>query len=399
MNVCSILYGDRPDNVKGGSGTGITLWKLSTELVNQGCSVYIVHNRGHGPNSPKESEVNGVHFYGVGTSFFSIPSRLPFSLSTLNMLKKIDKRFNIDVFAFHGACSTPNVPSFRRYTSKPLVYHEYGATPLLLKNVYLRVSPPKTLIRLTLDSALEYLALKYVDKLIVASPLTKREFQKYYSYPEERIDVVPLGQDLFERHAHKLLTDKKNIIQREKQLLFVGNDWHRKGVKYLFLALKEVLKEVSDVTLNITGPPQEPFISMAEKLNLKNHIKYIGNVNEETLARFYNECDVFVLPSFHEGFSNTIIEAMAFGKPVITTPIAGYPVIENRKEGFLVSPGDFKTLASFIIKLLDDKVIYQEMSKNATEKAKKYTWKESAKKILEVYNNLVILSEKGNSAK
>jgi glycosyltransferase involved in cell wall biosynthesis len=381
MNICSIIYGDRPDKVEGGSGTGITLWKLSTELVRQDCNVYVLHKRGFDSNLPLESEVDGVRFFGVDTPPLSILSRFSFGLSAVKMLRKIENEFDIDVFAFHGACSTANLSSLRKHSDKPIVYHEYGATPLLLKEVYSKVSPPETLLRLTLDSALEYLALRYVDKLIVASPHTKREFQHCYRYPEERIGIVPLGQDIFERHAHKFMIDKKNT-KREKQLLFVGNDWHRKGVKHLFLALKEVLDEVSDVTLNITGPPQETFISMAENLNLKNHVKYIGNVDEETLARFYNDCDVFVLPSFHEGFSNTIIEAMAFGKPVITTPIAGYPVIENGKEGFTVSPGDFKTLASLIIRLLNDEVIYQEMSKNATEKAKKYTWRESAKNIM-----------------
>jgi glycosyltransferase involved in cell wall biosynthesis len=169
--------------------------------------------------------------------------------------------------------------------------------------------------------------------------------------------------------------------------LFVGNDWRRKGVWYLILAFELVLNKNPDTVLVITGPPQEPFVSLAEKLKLNHSIIFAGNVDEETLAKYYAACDIFVLPSFHEGFSNTLIEAMAFGKPVVTTPVAGYPVVTNGEEGFIVRPGDHKSIAYSIIKLLENEDLYQNMCKNALKKAELYNWKEIAKKVLSIYES------------
>ena len=215
---------------------------------------------------------------------------------------------------------------------------------------------------------------------------TVNEFKKYYHYPESRLKVVPLGQDLFDQYGKNVTNELK--FKGKKVLLFVGNEWYRKGVWYLLLALKEIVDKEPNTVLLMTGPPQEPFLSLIKQLKLDKFVKLVGNVDEKTLAQYYALCDLFLLPSFHEGFSNTIIEVMAFGKPVITTPIAGYPVVENGKDGFLVQPYDYKTIASLVTQLFSDEALYHEMCKNAEQKAKQYTWRESAKKLLEVYSSI-----------
>jgi glycosyltransferase involved in cell wall biosynthesis len=178
-------------------------------------------------------------------------------------------------------------------------------------------------------------------------------------------------------------------LEGKKVLLFVGNDWYRKGVWYLLLAFSIVHRQIPDTVLVLTGPLQAPFISLAERLKLMDSIIFLGNVDEETLARLYASCDIFVLPSFHEGFSQTVIEAMAFGKPVITTSIAGYPMVIHGREGFIVPPRDYKSIASSIITLLKDEELYRRMSVKAFEKAKKYTWEASARKLLVIYRKVI----------
>jgi glycosyltransferase involved in cell wall biosynthesis len=281
--------------------------------------------------------------------------------------------------------------STRKEVSKPFIYHSY-ATLVFEAQTHLFKMPtakmfPNFIRKLSMYSfyiPLEVLSLRFLDGLVVPSKLTLNEFKKYYHYPESRMKIVPLGQDLFDQYGKNKAVENK--FKDKKVLLFVGNEWYRKGVWYLLLALKEIVNKVPNIILLMTGPPQEPFVSLIKQLKLDKYVELVGNVDEKTLAQYYAICDLFVLPSFHEGFSNTIIEVMAFGKPVVTTPIAGYPVVENGKDGFLVQPYDYKAIADSVTKLLTDEALYKEMCINAEKKARQYTWRESAKKLLEVYS-------------
>lgn len=393
MNICSVVLG-RPDTTQG--GVELTLWKISKELVKLGCNNYVVFDRTTSSECPSDFTVDGVHLYGVNKpSRFALSKALSFKSLASKKLEEINRIHEIDLFTFHGSYSLLPLLSLRRHLSKPFVYHAY-ATLLYEAQTHLFKIPSAKLapnfLRKSLMymfyTPLEFLSLKYLNKVIVASLLSANEFMNYYRYPQNRISVAPLGQDIFERYGRKAVTKGKHELEEKKVLLFVGNDWFRKGVWYLLLAFKDVINKVPNTTLIMTGPPQEPFLSLIKKLKIENSVLLAGNVDEETLADYYALCDVFVLPSFHEGFSNTIIEAMAFGKPVVTTPIAGYPVVEDGKDGFIVQPDDYKSIAASIAKLLSDERLNGEMGRNALRRAEKYTWKESAKKVLEIYENL-----------
>ncbi|MFB0561861.1 MAG: glycosyltransferase family 4 protein [Candidatus Lokiarchaeia archaeon] len=393
MKICAVVLG-RPDTTQG--GVELTLWKISKELVKLGCNIHVVFDRTTSSECPSDFTVDGVHLYGVNKpSRFALYKALSFKSLAYKKLEEINAIHDMDLFTFHGSYSLLPLISFRRHVPKPFVYHTYGALLYEAQTHLFKISSVKlapNFLRKSLMymfyTPLEFLALKYLNNVIVASLLSANELIKYYCYPKNRVSVAPLGQDIFERYGRKVVTKGKHELEGKKVLLFVGNDWFRKGVWYLLLAFKEVINKVPNTILIITGPPQEPFLSLIKKLKLESSVLLAGNVDEETLAEYYALCDVFVLPSFHEGFSNTIIEAMAFGKPVVTTPIAGYPVVEDGKDGFIVQPDDYKSIAASMAKLLSDERLYREMGRNASRKAKKYTWKESAKKILKIYNSL-----------
>lgn len=393
MRICSVVLG-RPDAPQG--GVELTLWKISRELVKLGCDMHVVFDRTTSSECPSTFTVEGVHLYGVNKhSRFALSRALSFKSLASEKLEEINKVHDIDLFAFHGSYSLLPLLSFRKKVSKPFVYHTYGALLYeaqthLFKMPSIKLAPNflRKSLMYVLYTPLEFLALRYFNRVIVASALTTNELKKYYHFSQKRVSVAPLGQDIFERYSRKTVTKEKHRLEGKKVLLFVGNEWFRKGVWYLLLAFKEVINKVPNTILIMTGPPQEPFLSLIKKLKLENSVLLAGNVAEETLAEYYALCDVFVLPSFHEGFSNTIIEAMAFGKPVVTTPIAGYPVVEDGKDGIIVQPDDYKSIAASISKLLSDEGLYLEMGENALRKAEKYTWKESAKEILKIYNSL-----------
>lgn len=101
----------------------------------------------------------------------------------------------------------------------------------------------------------------------------------------------------------------------------------------------------------------------------------LGQTPRDALLREMSEADVFVFPSLFEGFALVILEAMAAGLPVITTPnTAGPDLIEHGKEGLIVPAGDAKALRAAMESLLNDPERTRSMGRAAHEKAKEYTW-------------------------
>jgi len=101
----------------------------------------------------------------------------------------------------------------------------------------------------------------------------------------------------------------------------------------------------------------------------------LGQTPREALLREMSEADVFVFPSLFEGFALVILEAMAAGLPVITTPnTAGPDLIEDGKEGLIVPAGDVEALRTAMESLLNNPERARAMGRAAHEKAKEYTW-------------------------
>jgi glycosyltransferase involved in cell wall biosynthesis len=94
----------------------------------------------------------------------------------------------------------------------------------------------------------------------------------------------------------------------------------------------------------------------------KNY-EYVGVVEGDTKLKLLQEAAVFVLPSYSEGFSRALLEAMAAGKPVVCTPVGAHrEVIQEGVHGFLVRPGDERALAEKTIELLTNSTLRKRMS-------------------------------------
>jgi glycosyltransferase involved in cell wall biosynthesis len=130
---------------------------------------------------------------------------------------------------------------------------------------------------------------------------------------------------------------------------------------------------MKDVKANLVivgeGPEKSNLISQISKLKLENEIFLLPFQPEEELINFYHACDVFVLPSIFksEAFGLVLIEAMACGKPVISTELGTGTSFVNRDgvTGFVVPPRNAKALAEAINKILSDKELAQKFGKNA----------------------------------
>ncbi len=116
---------------------------------------------------------------------------------------------------------------------------------------------------------------------------------------------------------------------------------------------------------------------------IEDLVEYIGWVQDDDKDRFFYKSDYFILPTYYEGMPMTILEALSYGKPVITTPVGSIPeVIEDSKNGFLFTPGDMKHLKKIIFDVINDRSKYDCMRNHAMNSAKNF-YPESIKTELE----------------
>jgi glycosyltransferase involved in cell wall biosynthesis len=128
------------------------------------------------------------------------------------------------------------------------------------------------------------------------------------------------------------------------------------------------LKTNTVAELRLVGGGEQPH-------NLPPGVVCLGQTPREALLREMSEADVFVFPSLFEGFALVILEAMAAGLPVITTPnTAGPDLIEDGKEGLIVPAGDANALREAMQSLLHNPERARSMGRAAHEKAKEFTW-------------------------
>ena len=179
---------------------------------------------------------------------------------------------------------------------------------------------------------------------------------------------------------------------RPRRVLFVGHLSFAKGYTTLLRAIPLVLREVPEARFAIVGwpkrretnifrdattgerlVPEEPDAvfrkEIAEK-GLSDCLEFHRDIQGEEKAQLFASCRVFVLPSYSEGFSVALAEAMSAGLACVITPVgAGPEVITDGKEGFFVRPGDHLGLAERIVLLLKDDTLSEKAGRAARERA------------------------------
>jgi glycosyltransferase involved in cell wall biosynthesis len=144
---------------------------------------------------------------------------------------------------------------------------------------------------------------------------------------------------------------------RGKKILFVGRLASVKGLPHLLKAIARARENFPDVELTIAGdgPDRSLLEAMANSLNLRQSVRFLGYQSQGQVRELLAATDLFAMSSFAEGVPVVLMEAMAAGVPVVATNVAGIPeLVEEGVSGYLVSPGDEIGLADKISSLLAD---------------------------------------------
>jgi alpha-maltose-1-phosphate synthase len=219
---------------------------------------------------------------------------------------------------------------------------------------------------LLLDTPEEFLAqcteeALMADRILAGSQYVKDTMIRH-GVEASRISIIPYGADI---DRFMPARRPKDVVFR---LLFVGQLSQRKGIKYLLEAVRQLA--APDLELRLVGGIVGSGLGLAP---YRDYFTHIGNVPHYELHQHFQQADVFVYPSLHEGSAIAIYEALAAGLPVITTPNSG-SVVRDGVEGFIVPIRDVDALKEKILLLSKDTDLREEMCRNARKRSEEFTW-------------------------
>jgi glycosyltransferase involved in cell wall biosynthesis len=219
----------------------------------------------------------------------------------------------------------------------------------------------------------QFLYKRIITKVITNSnEVKKRLLESIPSFAEtSKIHIIYNGIDL---NKH-LALNGKNGFHKLNQKIVIGNSGRlieEKGQKYLIELANNLRLYTNDFIIQVAGKGKlrKALESYAKKMKVEDVIKFLDFV--EDTNEFYKGIDIFVFPSVSEGFSNAILEAMIFGKPVVAFNVSSMPeIIDHGITGYLVEFDNITELTDKVKTLIEHPEIRFEMGKAAKQKIAK----------------------------
>ena len=180
---------------------------------------------------------------------------------------------------------------------------------------------------LTLEESL--FAKRGAKRVIANSRMVKEEIVHCYGFPGEKIDVVyngvPLGSLQRDELDRAKTREALGLSKDDVAILFAGSGWERKGLRF---AIQAVERQDTRVKLLVAGRGEPRKFS-------SSRARFLGVVRE--MASLYHAADIFLLPTVYDPFSNACLEALAAGRPVITTRANGFSeIVEGGRHGTIL---------------------------------------------------------------
>ncbi len=243
------------------------------------------------------------------------------------------------------------------------------------------------------NDGLSYI-LSHADYLIAVSETSKRELVNHVGIDQERIYVITHGVD----GQFRQLKNRQFLFKRLKDafnlktpfILFVGAIGIHKNVMGLLKAYKLVSDKIPHHMV-MAGPPDSAW-DQAHQFVAENRlftrVHFPGTVDQsgDNLLDLYNAADLFVFPSFYEGWTSPPLEAMACGTPVIASNCSSLSETLGNA-AVQIDPNNHEGLAVEIERVLSDKALQLDLVKRGFEHVAKHTWENAAAKLIDVFND------------
>ncbi len=228
-----------------------------------------------------------------------------------------------------------------------------------LNNLRYRWTAPRKYLRSREYLKLERAAYQKSTGIFVMSENIRNSLITQYNVSPEKITLAYVGSNT------TMPTDHSSEKYHNKNIIFVGKDWERKGGPVLIAAFEKVLQRIPDATLTILG--------CSPRVTTPN-CRVFGEVDLEEVAEQYRHASVFCFPTLREPFGIVYIEAMFNKLPIVTNNMGAAASLITTKNGFLLEP-DPDAYADVLIKLLNNPELCRSMGEESFRIASSfYTW-------------------------
>lgn len=235
---------------------------------------------------------------------------------------------------------------------------------------------------------------RYADLIIADSECTKKDLIKYLKISENKIRVIHLAtsKSFKPESSYKNITNIKDKYKTgEKYFIHVGTIEPRKNLPFLVSSYAKAVKAGIAENLVIVGKHgwyYESLFDLVKKLHLENKIIFTGYADDSDIPALYSGATALTFPSIYEGFGFPPLEAMACGTPVISSNTSSLPEVVSNA-GILLPPKDEKEWAKKMIEISNNKKLAQKLRIKGLAQAKKFSWEETAKKTIKVYEEVM----------
>jgi len=237
-----------------------------------------------------------------------------------------------------------------RYYKIPIVYHiRFGRVNEIAK-------------KRTWEWKLISKAMSYASVVLTIDETTYNAIR--YHLPKVRVINIPNPIDI-----NKFLLPKPNICK--KTVMFLGWVVKSKGIEELLGAWEHIFNTYKDWTLEIVGPYKDEYYDYLKDKYCFNGVRFTGEQNHEDAIILLNESEIFILPSYTEGYPNVVLEAMALAKPIIATRVGAIPEMLSEQCGVLIEPQSKTEIETTLRDLIQDSEKRKMLGENAFKKVVK----------------------------
>lgn len=310
---------------------------------------------------------------------------------TPGLLIELFKLKNYDVIHLHNYRTFQNVvlALYAQVCNIPYVIQAEGSLTTFFQKKYSKI---------LFDYLIGGTMIRNATKVIASSEQEFNQFIKI-GVPQEKIFTIPFGINIndYTQLPKKGYFKKKYIGSNEEFILFLGRIDKMKGIDLLLSSFSDIIRKGYNVTLVIAGPDNGYLSEVNElikTLHLEDKIIITGPLYGAEKLAAYQDAEMFVLPSYHDDFGLTVLEALACGTPVIVTNRCGASDVVKNNAG-LVIDCERGNLLNGMMTLLDNddlRLIYSESGKQLVHF--QYDWSSVVTLLEECYASC--LSEKNN---
>jgi len=333
---------------------------------------------------PREETIDGISVHRIPV-LFDVSYRMKLWPSLLSSLLQYDSDlihvYSHDLYAsFAALAAMRGTAPLLITTYGPFQTHsDYGALKSVLFSAYDLLMTPR------LFKACELLLVRYPEL---------EDWVSSCGVERKRIALEPSA--IASEYLRPYSTAIPGFLREGRPLiLYLGRVSPQKGVQYAVMAMKKIVEHYRDARLAVVGPDYTGYTaylsSLASRVGVEGNVTFVGPVTDQALeTSIIAACDLFVMPSSFEGFSQAVMKAMAQGKPCVVTSVGGLPYeVDYGRCGLMCKFGDPGSLAESVLKVLASPELSGRLSASGRERAKQFTFESTAPVLCERYRGAI----------